>query len=170
MSRKELKSWCALMFSVAIAIIWNLLIKFNLFFQPILPLAATTNEIEAWVADVFWLNNIITLVLGFGLLGFWIWMAYTQQFIRAELVITKRALWYFLLLFHFIASFLIFLAVSYFVGWLDDGRYLEFLGWYFPCLFIDTFLLFWFPSALATPRSMRNIPWLASTLRKLYGG
>ncbi|AMA10808.1 hypothetical protein [Picosynechococcus sp. PCC 73109] len=170
MSGKSLKSWFALVIAVAIALVWSLLGKYYLFYQPILPLSVTNTEIDDWLADIFWLNNIISLVLGFLLLGFWIFKAYNKQFIRAELVLAKRFTWWLSALFHFFACLLIFFGTSYFLDWLDEGRYIEFWLWYPGCLLLDTLLIFWLPSALATPRSLRNIPPLAIKLRKFYGG
>ncbi|BAW97808.1 unknown protein (plasmid) [[Synechococcus] sp. NIES-970] len=167
---KSFKSWLALIIAVAIAILWNLLLKYNLFYVPILPLSAGNAEIEDWLAEVFWLNNGISLGLGFLLLGLWIFKAYNKQFIRAELVLERRFQWWFSAFLHFLACLLIFFSTSYFYGWLDDSLYAEFWLWYSGCLFFDTLLIFWLPSALATPGSLRNIPPLAIKLRKLYGG
>ncbi len=167
---KELKAWLALMVSFAIATVFILVLQPHLFSEPIIPFTMSNKELDEWMESIFGITNWILFVLGFVFLLIWILKAVNSKFTRASDVLSTGFVWWLLFLGYCVLGIIIFMAISFFNGWLDGSKSIEPLFWYSLFVIIDGFFIFWLPTAIATPRSMRYVPPLAMTLRKLYGG
>jgi hypothetical protein len=164
------KQFIALIIAFAIATAFVLGLQPFLFYQPIIPFSMTMNELEEWLGAVLWPITWTLYGLGVVVLFIWIWKATTSKFTRATEVLSTQGFWWLLLIIYVVLGIGIFLAIAFFNGWMDGSRSFEPLFWFPPFVFLDGILLFWLPTAIATPRSMRYIPPLAMQLRKLYGG
>ena len=164
------KDFFALIIAFAVATGFVLLLKPYLFNEPILPLTMSSNEIEDWMGTIFWPTTFILYLLGIIILFIWILKAARTQFMTATEVLSNQTFWWILLAVYWILGIVIFMSVSFFSGWMDGSKSIEPLFWFPPFVVLDGIFLFWLPTAIATPRSMRYVPPFAMTLRKLYGG
>jgi hypothetical protein len=166
----NVKSFFALIITFAIATIYILLIQPYLFTAPVIPFTMPTKELDEWANVIFWPLTWILYGLGVTVTLIWIVSAARSQFVRAKDVLSTRIRWWSLALVFFVAGQGSFFALSFFNEWLDGSRSSEPLLWVPLFIIIDLGLLFWIPTAIATPRSLRYIPPLSMFLRKLYGG
>lgn len=166
----KLKDFFVLFVSFAIATGIVLGLIPYLFNEAIIPFTMSDNELEDWIETVFWMTNFFLYLLGIIILFIWILKAARAKFISATDVISTRFFWWLLLIGYWILGIIIFMAISFFNGWMDGTKSIEPLFWFPPFVVLDGVFLFWLPTAIATPRSMRYVPPFAMTLRKLYGG
>ncbi len=158
----------AVSFAIATGIVLGLIPY--LFREPIIPLTMSSNELEDWIGTIFMTTNFILYGIGAFILFIWIFKAARTPFMTSEETLSTGFLWWLLLIIYWILGIVIFMSVSFFSGWMDGTKSIEPLFWFPPFVIINGILLFWLPTAIATPRSMRYIPPFAMTLRKLYGG
>lgn len=163
------KHHIALFVTWVIASLLVLLLQPNLF-GSVIPFSMTNNDLQDWLGAVFWPTTWI--VYGSGIFFLLIWMAKAAkgQFIHAKGTLSNQGFWWLLLIFYGLFNLIVFFAISFFTGWLVEDKSLEPLFIMPPFILIDIALLYWLPTALATPRSLRYVPPLSMTLRKLYGG
>ena len=153
----KLKDFFALIITVAVATVFVLLLKPYLFNQPVLPLTMSNNEIEDWMGAIFWPTTFVLYALGILVLFIWILKAARSQFMTATEVLSNQLFWWILLAVYWILGIVIFMSVSFFSGWMDGSKSLEPLFWFPPFVLLDGIFLFWLPTAIATPRSMRYV-------------
>ncbi len=53
---------------------------------------------------------------------------------------------------------------------IDEKDFIQFLIYLCGFAIVDVLLLFWLPTAIATPRTMRYVPPGSQLLRSIYGG
>jgi hypothetical protein len=164
------KNFLALTTAFAIATLYLLLLQPYLFTFPIVPFSMSARNLEEWTALVFWPETWILYLMGVFMTLCWIVKAALTRFVRATQVLSTQGLWWVMAILYVILGLGSFFALSFFNGWLDGDRTIEPLLWFPPFVVVAMLFGFWLPTAIATPRSMRYIPPLAMTLRKLYGG
>jgi hypothetical protein len=166
----SLKTFLALMVAFAIATLYLLLLQPYLFTSPIVPFSMSTRNLEEWTAVIFWPQTWILYGMGIFMTLCWLSKAALTRFVRAKDVLSTQGLWWILAILYVIFGLGAFFALSYFNGWLDGSQSIEPILWFPPFVVVAMLFMFWLPTAIATPRSMRYIPPFAMTLRKLYGG
>jgi|688.fasta_scaffold1025216_2 hypothetical protein len=166
----KLKDFFALAVAFFVATLFVLVLQPFLFYQPVIPFSMTTNDLEDWLGAVFWPTTLIVYGLGIFFLFIWILKAAKSKFTNAKRALSNQGLWWLLLIINVILGLIAFFAVSFFSGWLDGEKSIEPLFWVPPFIILDAIFIYWLPTAIATPRSLRYVPPLAMTLRKLYGG
>lgn len=165
----KIKDFVVLLITVAIATLWIWIVQPYLF-GSVIPFSMTNNDLQDWLGAVFFPTTWILYGSGIFVTLIWLAKATKTRSIHAKQTLSHQGLWWLLLLFYGLFNLIAFFTISFFSGWLDDNRSLEPL--FITPLFIlfDLLILYWLPTALATPRSLRYVPPLAMTLRKLYGG
>ncbi len=166
----KLKDFFALAVSFAIATGIVLGLIPYLFYEPIIPFTMSSNELEDWMGTIFMPTNFILYGIGAFILFLWIFKAARTPFITSKEVLSTGFFWWLLLIIYWVLGIIIFMSVSFFSGWMDGTKSIEPLFWFPPFVIINGIFLFWLPTAIATPRSLRYVTPFAMTLRKLYGG
>jgi hypothetical protein len=131
------------------------------------PFTMKTKEVTEWMDSVFSPVNNGILLLGILTSLFWYIRAYNVQFMKAKPVIGNRIFWFILLVLYWLIGAIACLLVAYLNNWLGEveGAVASLI-----CLCVDVVVLYWLPTALATPKSLRYVPPFSAELRKLYGG
>lgn len=101
---------------------------------------------------------------------FWIAKALSSGFTKAQDVLSTGGLWWIFAIVLGVVTMLALVGLSFLNGWFDDSRNLEPFFWLLGFIIVDVLLIFWLPTALATPKSMRYVPPGSMLLRKIYGG
>ncbi len=166
----KLSEIIALVVTIAIATVFVLLVQPWLFDYPVIPLTMANKQIQDWSSAILWPISWSLYGLGLLLTFIWIVKASTSRFTRAEEVLSTKWQWWLMTFFFIVLGIFIFMGLSFFNGWFDGKRSLEPVFWFPLFIFIDWIFLFWLPTALATPKSMRYVPPLSMTLRNLYRG
>lgn len=164
------KSHFALVAVAFIATVYMFQLQPYLFTAPVIPFTMPTKELDEWVNAIFWPLTWILYGLGIFVTLIWVGFAMRSQFVRAKDVLSTQIRWWLLAIGFVVVGQGSFFALSFFNEWLDGSRSSEPLLWVPLFILIDLVLLFWLPTAIATPRSLRYIPPLSMFLRKLYGG
>lgn len=164
------RAWLALLVSFAIATVFVLILQPHLFNEPILPFSISNKELEEWTESIFGITNFILFILGFVVLLIWILIATSSKFTKATDALSKGFFWWLFLIGYWLLGIVIIMSISFFSGWMDGGKDMEPSYWLSFFVLIDGVVLFWLPSAIGTPGSMRYVPPFAMTLRKFYGG
>ena len=100
----------------------------------------------------------------------WFGIAVTRNFMRSRDAFGTRVIWFGLAIGLFIIYELLFLAFG-FTGLLAEGTApIQLHLLILPTFFVDLLILFWLPTALATPRALRYVPPLSMKVRSLIGG
>ncbi|MFM1842256.1 MAG: hypothetical protein RLZZ490_992 [Cyanobacteriota bacterium] len=166
----KLSEMIALAVTVAIAVI----VIFGL--QPWLlggqgvPLSLSSGRLDKWAEEILMPSLYVVFGLGILLLFFWMVKASTSQFTRTQDVLKTAGLWWLYAILLGLISLLTMIALTFFRGWFEDSRNLEPFFWLFGFLILDVLFIYWLPTAIATPKSMRYVPPGAMLLRKIYGG
>lgn len=163
------KEFIALIITGAIATVVILWLQPYLF-SSVIPFSMNSRELDNWLGKVFWPTTWMIYGLGVFLTLIWIGKAAKSRYSHANQVLANGGLWWLLCIFCGLLSLIGFLIISFFTGWLNDGQSLEPLWILPPFIVVDVVLLYWLPTAIATPRSFRYLPPFSMTLRKLYGG
>ena len=165
----KIKDFVALLITWVIATLWMGIAQPNLF-GSMIPFSMTNNDLQDWLGAVFLPTMWVVYVSGIVFALIWLGKGTKGQYINAKQVLSNGWFWWLLLFFGYLFNLIVFFAISFFTGWLDDGQSLEPLFIMPLFILVDIALLYWLPTALATPRSLRYVPPLSMTLRKLYGG
>ncbi|MBJ7898347.1 MAG: hypothetical protein GC158_00180 [Cyanobacteria bacterium RI_101] len=160
----------ALAVSFALGTLLMFVGQIYLFSEPVLPLTMTGREIDLWLEQILWPMTWILYITGVTLSLVWIVRGLSARFIKARDVLRNGLWWWLIAILFFAGGLLLFVSLSWFNGWFNPDLSLEPLYWFPPFIFLDTLLLFWFPTALASPRAFRYLPPGAFWLRKLHGG
>jgi hypothetical protein len=132
-----------------------------------LPFSMTNKELDEWMDSVFSPVNYGILILGILTSLFWYIRAYKVQFMKAKPAINNRIFWWILLCLYWLIGAIAYLLMAYSNEWLGEG---EGAVASLICLCVDVVFLYWLPTAMATPKSLRYVPPFSVELRKLYGG
>jgi hypothetical protein len=135
-----------------------------------LPLSLSRGNLDKWAAEILFPTLYVVYVLGALLLLFWIAKALSSGFTKAKDVLSTGGLWWIFAIVLGVVTMLALVGLSFFNGWFDDSRNLEPFFWLLGFIIVDVLLIFWLPTALATPKSMRYVPPGSMLLRKIYGG
>jgi hypothetical protein len=166
----KISEMIALAVTVAIAIV----VIFGL--QPWLlggqgvPLSLSSSRLDRWGEEVLMPSLYVVFGLGAFLLFLWMAKASTSQFTRAQDVLKTGGMWWLSAILLGIISLLTMIVLTLFRGWFEDGRNLEPFFWLIGFLILDVLFIYWLPTAIATPKSMRYVPPGAMLLRKIYRG
>lgn len=131
------------------------------------PFSMTNKVRDEWMDSVFSPVNNGILLLGILTSLFWYIRAYNLQFMAAKPVIGNGFWWWFLFYLYGVIGAIACLLVAYLNNWLGEveGAVASLIY-----LCVDVVVLYWLPTALATPKSLRYVPPFSAELRKLYGG
>lgn len=169
MSIKQFKRWFLLILVMAFASFFILVFKNSIFqdYYAIMGVRIKRALLDDWLNQVFLFSNLTGYITGVLCLVFWLVFAARYQATNSKSVIPKRIAWLSIFFGHIVFNLLLFFSLSFLY---HSINYRGFLIYYPLSIVIDSLLLFWLPSAIATPGTMRNVPPLAMSLRKFYGG
>lgn len=125
-------------------------------------------------AQKVWVDNVLpVLTYGIWIGGvlatlFWIVQASRSTFRNSRSAFAQRGTWWLYAGGLYLAYLILFLALAY-GGSGDVAMELQILV-LLGILPLDILVLFWLPTAIATPGTLRYVPPLAMKLRKLIGG
>ncbi|WP_126147506.1 hypothetical protein [Synechococcus elongatus] len=166
------KELVALAVSIIIGIAIVFLLQYPLLSDD-LTLSSLTSEIDG---IEFWKNVVLQplllsiTIISLLFIALWIGIATTKTFTRSRDAYAMRATWFILAIVLFIIYEVLLLVFGY-TSLLSEGSLPLQLNWLIqPLLFLDLILLFWLPTALATPRALRYVPPLSMKIRSLIGG
>lgn len=169
MKRKEL---VALTVSIIVGIAIVFLLQYPLLSDD-LTLSSLTEEvdgIEFWKSVVLQPLMLSVTIVSLLFVTVWIGIATTRTFTRSRDAYAMRATWFILAIVLFIIYEVLLFAFGY-TPLLSEGTLPLQLNWLIqPLLFLDLIVLFWLPTALATPRALRYVPPLSMKVRSLIGG
>lgn len=169
MSKKQFKRWFLLVLATAFASLFILIFKQTIFqdYYALMGIRIKRELLSEWLNQVFFISNLVGYATGVILLLFWIFSASRYRASKAADVIPKRITWLVLFWGYIFFNILTFFLLSFFYEAINNTGLLI----YYPIsVVLDAVLLFWLPSALGTPGTLRNIPPLARPIRNLYGG
>jgi hypothetical protein len=128
------------------------------------------SDLNEWIEDVLGPVLYFAYVLGIVMLLIWFGRALTGNFTQAREVLSTRGMWWIMAFLLGLIPLLAMLVLGFFTGWLYENHAFEPFFWLFAFVVLDVLVLFWLPTALATPKSMRYVPPGSMLLRKIYGG
>lgn len=131
------------------------------------PFSMTNKVRDEWMDSVFSPVNTGILILGIIFSLLWYIIALNVQFMNAKSVDKSGFWWWFLFYLYGLIGAIACLLVAYLNNWLGEveGAVASLI-----CLCVDVVFLYWLPTAMATPKSLRYVPPFSAELRKLYGG
>ncbi len=135
-----------------------------------LPLSLSRSNLDKWASEILMPTLYLIYGLGALLLLLWIVKALTSGFTRTEDVLRTGGMWWLSAILLGLITILALVALTFFRGWFDDSRNLEPFFWLLGFIIADVLFIYWLPTAIATPKSMRYVPPGSMLLRKIYGG
>lgn len=135
-----------------------------------LPLSLSRGNLEKWASDILVPTLYLIYGLGILLLFLWITKALTSAFTKTEDVLRTGGMWWLSAMLLGLITILVMVSLTFFRGWFEDSRNLEPFFWLLGFIIVDVLFIYWLPTAIATPKSMRYVPPGSMLLRKIYGG
>ena len=135
-----------------------------------LPLSLSRGNLDRWAEEILMPSLYVVFGLGAFFLFLWMAKASISQFTRTEDVLRTGGMWWLSAVLLGLISLLSMIALTFFRGWFEDSRNLEPFFWLFGFIILDVLFIYWLPTAIATPKSMRYVPPGSMLLRKIYGG
>jgi hypothetical protein len=166
----KLSEMIALAVTVAIAIIFIFAVQPWLFSGQGVPLSLSPSRLDKWAEEILMPSLYVVFGLGILLLFLWMVKASTSQFTRTQDVLRTGGMWWLSAILLGLISLLTMIGLTFFRGWFEDSRNLEPFYWLFAFILIDVLFIYWLPTAIATPKSMRYVPPGSMLLRKIYNG
>lgn len=166
----KLSEMIALAVTVAIAVIVVFGVQPWLFSGQGLPLSLSTSRLDKWAEEILMPSLYVVFGLGILLVFLWMFKALSSGFTRTEDVLKTGGMWWLSAILLGVISLLTLVALTFFRGWFEDSRNLEPFYWLFGFILLDVLFVYWLPTAIATPKSMRYVPPGSMLLRKIYGG
>jgi len=164
----KLSEMIALAVTVAIAVIFIFAVQPWLFDGQAIPLSLSSSRLDKWAEEI--LRPSLYVVFGLGSLLLFLWMAkaLTTGFTRTEDVLRTGGVWWLYAILLGLISLLTMIALTFFRGWFEDSRNLEPFYWLVGFILLDVLFIYWLPTAISTPKSMRYVPPGAMLIRKIY--
>ena len=166
----KLSEMVALAVTVAIAVIVIFGIQPWLFSGQGLPLSLSTSQLDKWAEEILMPSLYVVFGLGAFLLFLWMAKALTTGFTRTADVLKTGGIWWLYAVLLGLISLLTMIALTFFRGWFEDSRNLEPFYWLVAFILVDVLFIYWLPTAIATPKSMRYVPPGSMLVRKIYRG
>ena len=166
----KLSEMVALAVAVAIAVIVIFGIQPWLFSGQGLPLSLSTSQLDKWAEEILMPSLYVVFGLGAFLLFLWMVKALTTGFTRTADVLKTGGIWWLYAVLLGLISLLTMIALTFFRGWFEDSRNLEPFYWLVAFILVDVLFIYWLPTAIATPKSMRYVPPGSMLVRKIYRG
>ncbi len=166
----KLSEMVALAVAVAIAVIVIFGIQPWLFSGQGLPLSLSTSQLDKWAEEILMPSLYVVFGLGAFLLFLWMVKALTTGFTRTADVLKTGGIWWLYAVLLGLISLLTMIALTFFRGWFEDSRNLEPFYWLVAFILVDGLFIYWLPTAIATPKSMRYVPPGSMLVRKIYRG
>jgi type IV secretory pathway TrbD component len=135
-----------------------------------LPLSLSSSRLDRWGEEILMPCLYVVFCLGVFFSVLWIGKAFTSKFTRTLDVLNTEGLWWLYAVLIGLLSLLTLIGLTFFQGWFEDSRNLEPFFWLLGFLILDVLFIYWLPTAIATPKSMRYVPPGSMLLRKIYGG
>ena len=158
----------ALVITVAIATIVIFWLQPLLLNGQGIPLSLSSGRLDKWASEVLLPTMYVIYGLGVLFLFIWITKAATSGFTRTQDVLGTGGLWWLFAILLGLISILALIALTFFRGWFEDSRNLEPFFWLLGFIVVDVLFIYWLPTAIATPKSMRYVPPGSMLLRKIY--
>ena len=133
-------------------------------------LAASSRNIEDWRNQLMWPSLYINFAVGILATLFWIAKGSTFQAYSGAQTLSTGGLWWIFCLLYTLVSLAAILGLSFFHELIEKKDFIQFLIYLCGFAIVDVLLLFWLPTAIATPRTMRYVPPGSQLLRSIYGG
>jgi hypothetical protein len=117
-----------------------------------------------------WPSLAVNYVLGILATLFWIAKGASFQSVKSRNTLSMENLWWIICILYGLVSLAVAIGLSFFYELIDERNFLEFLIYLSVFAVVDVLLMFWLPTAIATPRTMRYVPPGSQLLRSIYGG
>ncbi len=167
----KLKESITLGFVFGIASVLVLVLQSHLFQEPLIPSSMATGDLDNWWSNVFSPATYVVFGLGIIINLIWFIKASVSRYKHSKSALSAQGLWWLLFFIYLIVTLVVFAAFTHFA--IDPDKPIkgifEASCWAANFLILDVILLFWLPTALATPRTLRYIPPFSMSLRKLIG-
>ena len=160
----------ALAVTVAIAVIFIFAVQPWLLGGQGVPLSLSSSRLDKWAEEILMPSLYVVFGLGVFLLFLWMVKASTSQFTRTQDVLRTGGIWWLYAILLGLISLLTLIALTFFRGWFEDSRNLEPFFWLVGFILLDVLFIYWLPTAIATPKSMRYVPPGSMLVRKIYRG
>ena len=131
-------------------------------------LAANSATIEAWRQNLMWPSLALNYVLGIGATLFWIAKGVSYQSIKSKNTLSMESVWWIICIAYGLISLSVVVGLSFSNKLIDERDFLQFLLYLFVFSIVDVFLMYWLPTAIATPRTMRYVPPGSQLLRSFW--
>ncbi|MBJ7901561.1 MAG: hypothetical protein GC158_16965 [Cyanobacteria bacterium RI_101] len=133
-------------------------------------LAAKSSSIEDWRQQLMWPSLAVNYVLGILATLFWIAKGASFKSVKSRNTLSMVSLWWIICIAYGLISLAVAIGLSFFYDLINERYFLEFLVYLSVFAVVDVLLMFWLPTAIATPRTMRYVPPGSQLLRSIYGG
>jgi len=133
-------------------------------------LAAKSSSIEDWRQQLMWPSLAVNYVLGILATLFWIAKGASFKSVKSRNTLSMLSLWWIICIAYGLISLAVAIGLSFFYELINERNFLEFLVYLSVFAVVNVLLMFWLPTAIATPRTMRYVPPGSQLLRSIYGG
>jgi hypothetical protein len=133
-------------------------------------LSARSSSLEDWRQRLMWPSLAVNYVLGILATLFWIAKGASFQSVKSRNTLSMVSLWWIICILYVLVSLAVAIGLSFFHELINERNFLEFLIYLSVFAVVDVLLMFWLPTAIATPGTMRYVPPGSQLLRSIYGG
>ena len=133
-------------------------------------LAAKSNSIEEWRQSLMWPSLALNYILGITATLIWIARGASFQSVKSRDTLSMETLWWIICIFYGLINLAVVMGLSFAKQLIDQRYFPQFLLYLSIFSLVNVFLLYWLPTAIATPRTMRYIPPGSQLVRSLFGG
>ena len=163
-----------IVFLMIVAIL-ALLITF--IFQPVVLSAdwnlipgATRETITRWQDNLMWPSLYANYIFGAIATLFWIYQANTFMSESSKKTLQNISLWWLICGFYAFISMAVVISLSFSNNFIGQKGFMPFFFFLLCFSLLDVALMYWLPTAIASPKTMRYIPPGSRQLRSLYEG
>ncbi len=131
---------------------------------------ATRETISHWHQKLMWPSLYFNYILGTVATLFWISRSDSFQSNSSKNTLKNIALWWTIFCFLLVLSLLFIVMLSLYHNLIGEKGFMAFFSLIFIFSILDVFLIYWLPTALSTPKTMRYLPPASRMLRSFYEG
>jgi hypothetical protein len=133
-------------------------------------LLAQSSSIEEWRRNLMWPSLALNYILGITATLTWIAIGASFQSVKSRDTLSMETFWWILCISYGLISLAVVMGLSFAKQLIDQTYFLQFLIYLSMFSLVNVLLLYWLPTAIATPRTMRYIPPGSQLVRTLFGG